>query len=83
MIQSGEEIDQATLDFVIRSFNEIFNHGIASTTDGNILFESLLQQLKIKSNAIGDLENSYYGAYPFGACFNEAFKRLTGRDPEV
>ena len=86
VIQSGEEIDQATLDLVIRSFNEIFNHGIASTTDGNILFESLLQQLKIKSNTIGDLENSYYGAYPFGACFNEAFKRLTGwietRDPK-
>ena len=86
VVQSGEEIDQATLELVIRSFNEIFNHGIAATTDGNILFESLLAELKLKSNAIADLENTYYGAYPFGACFHDADKCLTRwletRDPK-
>ena len=85
IVQSGEEIDQATLELVIRSFNEIFNHGIAASTDGNILFESLLAELKLKSNAIADLENTYYGTYPFGICFHEADKCLTRwmetRDP--
>ena len=76
LVQSGEEIDQATIDLVIRSFKEIFNLDLPSTTDGNILYDSLLSELKRYTEANDTLIETYYGSYPFGVCFHEADKKL-------
>ncbi len=86
VVQSGEEIDQATLDLVMRSFREIFNCAIDNTSDANILFESLFRELKTHAETINSYEKKYYGTYPFGTCFNDANELLTKwletRDPK-
>jgi hypothetical protein len=76
LVQSGEEIDQATIDRVIRCFKEIFNRDLPSTTDGNILYDTLLSELKRYAETNDTLIEAYHGSYPFGTCFHEADKKL-------
>ncbi len=76
LVQSGEEIDQATIDLVVRCFKEIFNRDLPSTTDGNVLYDTLLAELKRYVEANDNLIEAYHGSYPFGDCFHEADKKL-------
>ena len=87
VVQSGEEIDQATIDQVIRSFREIFNRDIPSTTDGSILFDTLVEELRRQQEKNDPLIDSYHGTYPFGNIFKEVAKKLKKwleiRDPNL
>lgn len=84
---SGQEIDQAILDETAFAFREIFNRDLPGATDGNELYQSLLDELKREQEQYQPLEDEYHGAYPFGACFHETAKlihRWAGtRDPKT
>lgn len=84
---SGQEIDQSTLDETAFSFRDIFNRDLIATTDGNELFQLLLEELKKEQTLYQPLEEEYHGAYPFGNCFHEAAKMLNRwagtRDPKA
>lgn len=84
---SGQEIDQSTIDETAFAFRDIFNRDLIGTTDGNELYQLLLEELKKEQGQYQPLEDEYHGAYPFGHCFHEAAKMLTRwagtRDPKA
>lgn len=86
-ICSGQEIDQALLDETILGFREIFNRDLASSSDGNELYQTLVEALHLECGQYQPLEDEYHGAYPFGECFHEAVKMLNRwantRDPKA
>jgi len=84
---SGQEIDQVTIDETALSFRDIFNRDLIGTTDGNELYQLLLEELKKEQTQYQPLEEDYHGAYPFGNCFHDAVKMLNRwagiRDPKA
>ncbi len=86
-IVSGQEIDQLTLDETAFAFRDIFNRDLPAATDGNELYQLLLDELKKEQAQYQPLEDDYHGAYPFGASFHEAAKLLNRwagtRDPKT
>ena len=76
-IVTGEEIDQIILDNVISAFKEIFNETLNSATDKNTLYEDLVSAFKTRLEWHQELEKSYFGKYPFGACFQEGTQQLS------
>jgi len=85
-VVTGEEIDQAILDEVIKTYKYIFNEGLTSSTDGDELFDYLQTQLLKKKTSYSALEKEFYGAYPFGKIFNTGVTVLNDwtdiRDPK-
>lgn len=85
-IVTGEDIDQSLLDEVLSAYKHIFNENIASTSDGNEMYDNLLHYLSVKTVRIQVYETDYYGKYPFGNCFQKALTRLNSwsstRDPK-
>lgn len=76
-VVSGEEIDQVILDNVVSSYKHIFNESIPAASDKNILYDNLIDALTRKLKTHQDLEQAYYGKYPFGNCFQEGVKQLS------
>lgn len=76
-VVSGEEIDQSILDNVIKAYKEIFNETLPATTDKNVLYENLLDSFEKKLKWHNDLEDLYYGKYPFGNCFKTGAQQVT------
>jgi hypothetical protein len=76
-VVSGEEIDQVVLDNVIAAYKHIFNESIPNATDKNILYDDLIAALTKKLKNHQDLEQIYYGNYPFGNCFQAGVKQLS------
>ncbi|WP_271393637.1 BREX system P-loop protein BrxC [Aequorivita sinensis] len=76
-VVSGEEIDQSVLDNVIAAYKHIFNEALSGTSDKNILYDNLVDALTRKLKQHQDLEQTYYGKYPFGNCFHQGVKQLT------
>lgn len=76
-VVSGEEIDQAILDNVVSAYKHIFNETLSGATDKNILYENLIDALGKKLVKHQDWEQTYYGKYPFGNCFQVGVKQLT------
>ena len=85
-IVTGEDIDQALLDEVVKAYNYIFNENIATSSDGNEMFEVLSKSLLLKTVQIQPFETDYFGKYPFGGCFQKSTQQLTTwttiRDPK-
>jgi hypothetical protein len=85
-IKTGEDIDEALLDDVVKAYKHIFNESLDASSDGNELFESLLKQLNSKIKLIKPYEDEYFGKYPFGVCFQKAIEQLNfwiiTRDPK-
>ena len=85
-VVTGEEIDQVLLDDVVTAFKTIFNEALPTSTDKNELFDLLIAALNKKLSFFQPLENDFYGAYPFGNCFQKAVLQLTtwisNRDPK-
>ncbi|MCB0544272.1 MAG: BREX system P-loop protein BrxC, partial [Saprospiraceae bacterium] len=83
---SGQEIDQATIDETAFAFRDIFNRDLIGTTDGNELYQLLLEEFKKEQAQYLPLEDDYHGTYPFGNCFHETSKMLNRwaniRDPK-
>jgi len=84
---SGQEIDQVTIDETTFAFREIFNRDLIETTDGNELYQLLIDELKKEQAQYQMLEDNYHGTYPFGKCFHEVTKMLNRwtsiRDPKA
>jgi hypothetical protein len=84
-IVTGEDIEPALLDEVVSAYKFIFNENIASSSDGNEMFENLLIQISAKQKRIQPFETDYFGKYPFGGCFQKSIQQLTAwntiRDP--
>lgn len=76
-VVSVEEIDQVILDDMVAAYNYVFNENINPATDKNILYEDLMDALKRKLEHHQDLEQTYFGKYPFGNCFQQGVKQLT------
>lgn len=76
-VVSGEEIDQVVLDNVVSAYKHIFNETLSGATDKNVLYENLIAALTKKLEKHQNLEQSYYGKYPFGNCFRDGVKQLT------
>ncbi|MEZ4966035.1 MAG: hypothetical protein R2791_12410 [Saprospiraceae bacterium] len=80
-----KEIDQATIDETAFAFRDIFNRDLIGTTDGNELYQLLLEEFKKEPQYL-PLEDDYHGTYPFGNCFHETSKMLNRwaniRDPK-
>jgi len=76
-VVSGEEIDQVVLDNVVAAYKHIFNESIPTASDKNILYDNLIDALTRKLKTHQDLEQAYYGKYPFGNCFQEGAKQLS------
>jgi hypothetical protein len=85
-IVTGEDIDQALLDEIASNFKYIFNENIASSSDGNEMFETLSNLLSAKLKRIQPFEEDYFGKYPFGDSFQKSIQQLTSwttiRDPK-
>ena len=85
-IVTGEDIDQALLDDVVSTFKYIFNENIATSSDGNEMFETLSNVLSAKMRRIQPFESDYFGKYPFGGSFQKSIQQLTTwttiRDPK-
>lgn len=85
-VVTGEEIDQVLLDEVVTTFKIIFNEAIPASTDKNELYENLIAALNKKVGFYQPLESDFFGAYPFGNCFQKGVQQLnawTGnRDPK-
>jgi hypothetical protein len=85
-IVTGEDIDQALLDEVVAAYKHIFNENIATSSDGNEMFETLTNALSIKARRIQPFETEYFGKYPFGGSFQKSIQQLTNwttiRDPK-
>lgn len=85
-IVTGEDIDQVLLDEVVAAFKHIFNENIATSSDGNEMFETLTNTLSSKSKRIQPFESDYFGKYPFGGSFQKSILQLTTwttiRDPK-
>lgn len=83
---SGQEIDQVTIDETAFAFRDIFNRDLVGTTDGNELYQQLLEEFKKEQAQYQPMEEEYYGTYPFGNCFHETAKLLNRwaniRDPK-
>lgn len=76
-VVSGEEIDQVVLDNVVTAYKHIFNESIPTASDKNILYDNLIDALTRKLKKHQDLEQAYYGKYPFGNCFQEGANQLS------
>ena len=85
-IVTGEDIDQALLDEIASTYKYIFNENIASSSDGNEMFETLSNLLSAKLKRIQPFEEDYFGKYPFGDSFQKSIQQLTSwttiRDPK-
>lgn len=85
-IVTGEDIDQVLLDEVVAAFKYIFNENIATSSDGNEMFETLSNALSLKMKRIQPFESDYFGKYPFGGSFQKSIQQLTTcttiRDPK-
>lgn len=85
-IVTGEDIDQALIDEAVAAFKHIFNENIATSYDGNEMFDTLTYTLSIKAKRIETFETDYFGKYPFGRSFQKSFQQLktwtTIRDPK-
>jgi hypothetical protein len=85
-VVTGEEIDQVVLDEVITTHKIIFNETLPTSTDKNELYENLITALSKKVSFYQPLENDFFGAYPFGNCFQKAVQQLNtwigNRDPK-
>jgi len=82
---TGEDIDQTILDNTVQSYNTIFNDKMAVATDGNELFEALINSVNGRISDFQALETKYR-TYPFGAPFMESVSLLStwtnNRDPK-
>jgi hypothetical protein len=85
-VVTGEEIDQVLLDEVVYTYKVIFNETLPASSDKNELYDNLISALNKKLVFFQPLENDYYGAYPFGNCFQKAVHELntwiSNRDPK-
>lgn len=85
-VVTGEEIDQVILGEVVTTYKIIFNEALPSSTDKNEVYENLIAALKKKVSFYQPLENDFFGAYPFGNCFQKAVQQLNtwigNRDPK-
>lgn len=85
-VVTGEEIDQVLLDEVVSTYKVIFNETLPASTDKNELYDYLIAALNKKATFFQPLENDYFGAYPFGNCFQKAIHELntwiSNRDPK-
>ena len=85
-IVTGEDIDQTLIDEVVAAFKYIFNENIATSSDGNEIFETLSNVLSVKTKRIKPFESDYFGKYPFGGSFQKSIQQLTTwttiRDPK-
>jgi len=85
-VVTGEEIDQVILDEVVTTYKIIFNETLPTSTDKNELYENLITALSKKVSFYQPLENDFFGAYPFGNCFQKAVQQLNtwigNRDPK-
>ncbi|MFD1315234.1 BREX system P-loop protein BrxC [Namhaeicola litoreus] len=83
---TGEDIDPAVLDNVVRAYNHIFNENLRSSTDGNEQFDILVNALHKHKSKYDLLETDFYGTYPFGISFHKAVNQLNEwlgiRDPK-
>lgn len=84
---SGQEIDQATLDETAFCFRDIFNRDLPNVTEGNELYQLLLEAFSRELSLYQPLEEEFHGTYPFGTVFHEASKMLNRwagtRDPKA
>tara|TARA_B110000046_G_scaffold91830_1_gene99863 strand:+ start:981 stop:4466 length:3486 start_codon:yes stop_codon:yes gene_type:complete len=82
---TGEDIDQTILDNAVQSYNTIFNDKMAVATDGNELFDALINSVNDQISDFQALE-SKYRTYPFGTPFRETVSLLStwtnNRDPK-
>lgn len=85
-IVTGEDIDQVLLDDVVSTYKFVFNENIATTSDGNEMFETLSNVLSTKMRCMQPFESDYFGKYPFGGSFQKSIHQLTTwttiRDPK-
>lgn len=84
---SGQEIDQATIDETVFCFRDIFNRDLPNVTEGNELYQLLMEAFSQELALYQPLEEEFHGAYPFGVVFHEASKLLNRwagtRDPKA
>ena len=80
IVLSGEEIDQATIDLVIRCFKEIFNRELPSTTDGNVLYETLIDELRRYAEANDIWVENYHESLSFWRLFSRSRQKIKTLD---
>jgi hypothetical protein len=85
-VVTGEAINQQLLNNVISAHRDVFNEELRETTDGNELFDLLVESLNKTVDQFHGLSDNYR-SYAFSAAFSAFIQDLNGlvhiRDPKV
>lgn len=85
-VVTGEAVNQQLLNNVISAHRDVFNEELRETTDGNELFDLLVESLNKTVDQFHGLNDSYR-SYAFSAAFSAFIQDLNSlvhiRDPKV
>lgn len=86
VVREGEEISQTLIDDTLLVYRNIFNTDLPHTTDGNKLFDTIVENLNKVFETYSPYQEEYLGSFPFGIHFSNLCQKLDTwikiRDPK-